>query len=57
MTARAANLVQGGMVVTYQWFRNGVAINGATDPILVLGDAVPGYDGLFTCVAISSRVR
>ncbi len=54
MTARAANLVQGGMVVTYQWFRNGVAINGATDPILVLGDAVPGYDGLFTCVAISS---
>ena len=54
MTARAARLVQAGMVVTYQWFRNGVAIAGATDPILVLGNAVPGYDGLFTCAAFSS---
>jgi probable HAF family extracellular repeat protein len=53
-TARAANLVQGGMVVTYQWFRNGVAIDGATDPILVLSNAVPGYDGLFTCLAVDS---
>ena len=54
MTARAANVVQAGMVVTYQWFRNGVAIDGATDPILVLGNAVPGYDGQFTCLAVSS---
>jgi hypothetical protein len=54
MTARTANVVQGGMIVTYQWFRNGVAIDGATDPILVLGNAVPGLDGVFTCLAVSS---
>jgi len=52
--ARAPNLVQGGMVVTYQWFQNGVAINGATDPILVLGNVTPSSDGLFTCLAVSS---
>ena len=50
----AASLVQGGIVVTYQWFRNGVAIQGATDPILVLNGVTSGLNGAFTCFAIDS---
>ncbi len=54
MTARAANLVQGGVVVGYQWFRNGVAIQGAIDPYFVINGATAGYNGTYTCFAINA---
>jgi probable HAF family extracellular repeat protein len=49
-----ASLVQGGIVVTYQWFLNGMAIQGATDPIFVINGATPGYNGTYACLAIDS---
>jgi probable HAF family extracellular repeat protein len=54
MVAPAARLVEGGVVVTYQWFVNGAVIPGATDAILVISGATSANNGTYTCVAIDS---
>lgn len=39
---------------TYQWYRNGTAITGATSALLVLRNASAADAGTYTCVATSS---
>lgn len=50
-----------GMEIAYQWRKNGVAIAGATDPILVLNNVQPGdagtYDVLVTNADASIESR
>ena len=43
-----------GTGVTYQWFWNGVAIPGATDPMYVLVGATAANDGSYSCLATNS---
>ena len=39
---------------TYQWYLNGVAIAGATDPILLVSGATLANAGVYTCTATGS---
>lgn len=44
----------GGPAPTFQWFLNGFAITGATDPEFVIKGANAGSVGTYTCAAMNS---
>jgi hypothetical protein len=47
-TAILSVTAEGGIPISYQWFRNGVQIDGATSSTLVLANARPSQSGSYT---------
>lgn len=43
-----------GNQIIYQWYRNGVEINGATNPTLSLANFTAANDGRYVCIARST---
>ena len=48
------SLATGAPAPTYQWYLNGAAVAGATNPNLVLTDAGYANAGSYTCVATNA---
>ena len=39
-----------GAVTSYQWMRNGIAVDGATSKVFTANNATPALNGTYTCV-------